>query len=208
MFAPVVRLPSYKRTIYTLITALMPEDKNSFTLKAIKEYGKGLLSFIRRRVKSDADAEDILQDVWYQLTSVVNAAPIEQTGAWLYRVARNKITDKYRKRTETLLDDLLFDNGEEDEDSADLAEMLMSEQATPETEYLRSLVWEELFAALDELPAEQRQVFVWHELEDKSFEQMAELTGVNIQTLVSRKRYAVLHLRQRLKQLYTDIKEL
>ncbi len=203
-----VRLPSYKRTIYTLITALMPEDKNSFTLKAIKEYGKGLLSFIRRRVKSDADAEDILQDVWYQLTSVVNAAPIEQTGAWLYRVARNKITDKYRKRTETLLDDLLFDNGEEDEDSADLAEMLMSEQATPETEYLRSLVWEELFAALDELPAEQRQVFVWHELEDKSFEQMAELTGVNIQTLVSRKRYAVLHLRQRLKQLYTDIKEL
>ncbi len=186
----------------------MPEDKNSFTLKAIKEYGKGLLSFIRRRVKSDADAEDILQDVWYQLTSVVNAAPIEQTGAWLYRVARNKITDKYRKRTETLLDDLLFDNGEEDEDSADLAEMLMSEQATPETEYLRSLVWEELFAALDELPAEQRQVFVWHELEDKSFEQMAELTGVNIQTLVSRKRYAVLHLRQRLKQLYTDIKEL
>ncbi|UEG53759.1 sigma-70 family RNA polymerase sigma factor [Mucilaginibacter daejeonensis] len=191
-----------------MITALMPEDKNSFTLKAIKEYGKGLLSFIRRRVKSDADAEDILQDVWYQLTSVVNAAPIEQTGAWLYRVARNKITDKYRKRTETLLDDLLFDNGEEDEDSADLAEMLMSEQATPETEYLRSLVWEELFAALDELPAEQRQVFVWHELEDKSFEQMAELTGVNIQTLVSRKRYAVLHLRQRLKQLYTDIKEL
>ncbi len=186
----------------------MPEDKNSFTLKAIKEYGKGLLSFIRRRVKSDADAEDILQDVWYQLTSVVNAAPIEQTGAWLYRVARNKITDKYRKRTETLLDDLLFDNGEEDEDSADLTEMLMSEQGTPETEYLRSLVWEELFAALDELPAEQRQVFVWHELEDKSFEQMAELTGVNIQTLVSRKRYAVLHLRQRLKQLYIDIKEL
>jgi RNA polymerase sigma factor (sigma-70 family) len=186
----------------------MPEDKNSFTLKAIADYGKGLLSFIRRRVKSDADAEDILQDVWYQLSSVVNSAPIEQTGAWLYRVARNKITDKYRKRTESLLDDLLSGEGEDDDASADLTEILLSETVTPETEYLRNLFWEELFAALDELPADQKQVFVWHELEDKSFEQMAQVTGVNVQTLVSRKRYAVVHLRKRLKQLYNDINDL
>jgi len=183
----------------------MPEDKNSFTLKAIKNYGKGLLSFIRRRVKSDADAEDILQDVWYQLSSVVNAAPIEQTGAWLYRVARNKITDKYRKHTEWLLDDLLPDDNQDEDDAPDLGAIMLSESTTPETEYVRNLFWEELFAALNELPSEQRQVFIWHELEDKSFDDIAADTGVNVQTLVSRKRYAVLHLRKRLKQLYDDI---
>jgi len=183
----------------------MPEDKNSFTLKAIKDYGKGLLSFIRRRVKSDADAEDILQDVWYQLSSVVNAAPIEQTGAWLYRVARNKITDKYRKHTEWLLDDLLPDDAESEDDGPDLGAIMLSESTTPETEYVRNLFWEELFAALDELPSEQKQVFIWHELEDKSFDDIATDTGLNVQTLVSRKRYAVLHLRKRLKQLYDDI---
>lgn len=185
----------------------MPQDKNSFTLSAIKNYGKGLLSFIRRRVKNDADAEDILQDVWYQLSSVVNAAPIEQTGAWLYRVARNKITDKYRKHTEWLLDDLLKADGEDDDDIPDFGAILLSETATPETEYVRNLFWEELFAALDELPAEQKQVFIWQELENKSFDQIAKETGVNVQTLVSRKRYAVLHLRKRLKQLYDDIND-
>lgn len=183
----------------------MPYDKNSFTLKAIKDYGKGLLSFIRRRVKSDADAEDILQDVWYQLSSVVNVAPIEQTGAWLYRVARNKITDKYRKHTEWLLNDLAPDDTEDEDDGLDLGAIMLSENTTPETEYLRNIFWEELFAALDELPPEQRQVFIWHELEDKSFDNMAAETGVNVQTLVSRKRYAVLHLRKRLKQLYDDM---
>ncbi|WP_311951346.1 RNA polymerase sigma factor [Mucilaginibacter terrae] len=183
----------------------MSQDKNSFTLQAIKDYGKGLLSFIRRRVKSDADAEDILQDVWYQLSSVVNAAPIEQTGAWLYRVARNKITDKYRKHTEWLLNDLSPDDTENEDDALDLGAIMLSKNATPETEYLRNIFWEELFAALDELPPEQRQVFIWHELEDKSFDDMATETGVNLQTLVSRKRYAVLHLRKRLKQLYDDM---
>jgi len=185
----------------------MPQDKNSFTLNAIKEYGKGLLSFIRRRVKNDADAEDILQDVWYQLSSVVNSSPVEQTGAWLYRVARNKITDKYRKHSEWLLDDLLHNNGDDDtdDDTADLGAIMLSETNTPETEYLRNLFWEELFVALDELPVDQKQVFVWQELENQSFEEIARHTGVNINTLVSRKRYAVLHLRRRLKELYDDI---
>jgi RNA polymerase sigma factor (sigma-70 family) len=182
----------------------MPEEKNSRTIEAIKAYGKNLLSFIRRRVKTDADAEDILQDVWYQLSAVVNSEPIEQTGAWLYRVATNKITDKYRKRSETLLDDLFFDDNEEDDDT-EYRSILMAEATTPETEYLRNLFWEQLFIALDELPEEQKQVFIWHELDDIPFREIAELTGVNEQTLVSRKRYAVLHLRQRLKQLYEDI---
>src|SRR5882757_1077408 len=147
----------------------MPEDKNSHIIHTIKAYGKSLLGFIRRRVNNDADAEDILQDVWYQFSSVINSQPIEQTGAWLYRVARNKITDKHKKKTETLLDDMLA--GEEDEDeTAEFKDILFAETSTPETEYVRNLFWEQLFFALDELPAEQREVFIWHELDDMSFQ--------------------------------------
>jgi RNA polymerase sigma factor (sigma-70 family) len=182
----------------------MPDENHSRTLQAIKAYGKNLLSFIRRRVKSDADAEDILQDVWYQLSAVVNAEPIEQTGAWLYKVATNKITDKYRKKSETLLDDLFLDDDDEDEGD-NFRAILMTEATTPETEYLRNLFWEQLFSALDELPEEQKQVWLWQEMEDMTFAEMAENTGVPIQTLVSRKRYAVLHLRTRLRQLYLEI---
>ena len=184
----------------------MPEEKNNHIIQAIKSYGKGLLGFIRRRVKSDADAEDILQDVWYQLSAVVNAEPIEQTGAWLYKVATNKIIDKNRKKTEELLDfDLSGDD--DDENGPDFRTILMTEGTTPETEYIRNLFWEQLFMALDELPEEQRQVFIWQELDDIPFNEIAEKTGVNVQTLVSRKRYAVLHLRKRLKQLYLEITE-
>src|ERR1700748_1398205 len=114
----------------------MPEEKNKHIIQAIKSYGKGLLGFIRRRVKTDADAEDILQDVWYQLSAVVNSEPIEQTGAWLYRVATNKITDKYRKRSETLLDDLFIAGNEDDDDSSEYQAILMTEATTPETEYV------------------------------------------------------------------------
>ena len=186
-------------------TALMSDDKNSNIIQAIKLYGKNLLGFIRRRVKSDADAEDILQDVWYQFSAVINSEPIEQTGAWLYRVANNKITDKHRKKSETLLDDMLVGGDDEDDDTSDFKDILLTEAKTPETEYIRNLFWEELFSALDELPEKQRQVFIWNELEDISFAEMADLTGDNVQTLVSRKRYAVLHLRKRLKQLYNEI---
>ncbi len=189
-----------------LITAVMPEEKNNHIIQAIKSYGKGLLGFIRRRVKSDADAEDILQDVWYQLSAVVNAEPIEQTGAWLYKVATNKIIDKNRKKTEELLD-LNLSGDDEDEDGPNFREILLTEGTTPETEYIRNLFWEQLFIALDELPEEQRQVFIWQELDDIPFNEIAEKTGVNVQTLVSRKRYAVLHLRKRLKQLYIEITE-
>src|ERR1700749_3135611 len=185
----------------------MPEEKNSTIIEAITSYGKNLLGFIRRRVKSDEDAEDILQDVWYQFSSVINSEPIEQTGAWLYRVARNKITDKHKKHRETLVDDMLLSSDEDDDDAPDFKAILMTEATTPETEYLRNLFWEQLFFALDELPEEQRQVFIWQELEDIPFKEIAERTGENMQTLVSRKRYAVVHLRKRLKQLYEEITE-
>lgn len=184
----------------------MPEEKNSTIIQAITSYGKNLLGFIRRRVKNDADAEDILQDVWYQLSSVLNSEPVEQTGAWLYKVARNKILDKHKKHSELLLDDMLPDDAG-DEEAPDFKAILMTDANTPETEYVRSLFWDQLFYALDELPPEQRQVFIWNELEDISFKQIAERTGENMQTLVSRKRYAVLHLRKRLHQLYNEITE-
>lgn len=183
----------------------MSAEKNNTIIQAIGAYGKNLLGFIRRRVKNDADAEDILQDVWYQFSSVLNSEPIEQTGAWLYRVARNKIIDKHKKHTETLLDDMIVDDDEDD--ALDFKAILMTEATTPETQYLRNLFWEQLFIALDELPEEQRQVFIWQELDDIPFKEIAERTGEKIQTLVSRKRYAVLHLRQRLRQLYDEITE-
>jgi RNA polymerase sigma factor (sigma-70 family) len=178
----------------------MREDNNSYLLETIKEYGKGLMSFIRGRVKSDEDAQDILQDIWYSLSLVVDTAPVEQTSAWLYKVARNKITDKYRKRSESSLDDLF-----EDDDDLDYSSILFSDSDNPETEYLRNIFWKQLFIALDELPEVQKQVFVWQELEDIPFQEIAKQTGVNVQTLVSRKRYAVLHLRKRLKQLYDEL---
>lgn len=185
-----------------MLAELMPEEKNSYLIKTIQEYGKGLLYFIRGRVSSDADAQDILQDIWYSLSSLVNSSPVEQTGAWLYKVARNKITDKYRKHGELLLDDVYT---ADEEQGLDYSTILFPDMATPETEYLRNLFWEQLFAALDELPEEQKQVFVWQELEDVPFQEISERTGVNVQTLVSRKRYAVLHLRKRLKQLYEEL---
>ncbi|GAB2695656.1 RNA polymerase sigma factor [Mucilaginibacter koreensis] len=185
--------------------AVIPLDIQHTLVAAVKKYGSGLLRFIRSRVKTDADAEDILQDVWYQLSAVVNAAPIEQTGAWLYTVARNKIIDRYKKKHEFLLDDLAAADEDEDEDSQQISALLLTEATTPETEYLRNLFWEELFAALDELPPEQKAAFVAQELEGKSFKDLAKQTGEPVQTWISRKYYAVTHLRRRLKQLYDDL---
>jgi RNA polymerase sigma factor (sigma-70 family) len=183
----------------------MPEERDSHIISTIKAYGKSLLGFIRKRVNNDADAEDILQDVWYQFSNLVNSEPIEQTGAWLYKVARNKITDKHKKKSETLLDDLFPGSDDESDDTSSFKDLLMPEESTPETEYMRNIFWEQLFKALDELPEEQKQVFIWQEMDDMTFQEIAELTGVNVNTLVSRKRYAVLHLRDRLQQLYQEI---
>jgi RNA polymerase sigma factor (sigma-70 family) len=180
----------------------MREENHSYLLKTIQDYGKGLLSFIRGRVKSEADAQDILQDIWYSLSLIVNTSPVEQTSAWLYKVARNKITDKYRKRSESSLDDLF-----EDDEDQEYSSILFSDSTTPETEYLKNLFWKQLFVALDELPPEQKEVFVWQELEGIPFQTISERTGVNVQTLVSRKRYAVLHLRERLRQLYEELND-
>lgn len=181
----------------------MPEDKERQLLHTIRSYGKSVMGFIRSRVRSEEDAEDIMQDVWYQLSAVVNSQPIEQTGAWLYRVARNRIIDKNRKRSEELYENRLSD----EEDDIDFRAMLLTETATPETEFIRNIFWDQLFGALNELPAEQKDVFISHELDGISFEDLASASGINIQTLVSRKRYAVLHLRKRLKDVYRELNE-
>ena len=169
-------------------------------IQAVRDYGKRLFYFIRGRVNTDEDAEDILQDVWYQFSNVMNSEPIQQTSAWLYRVARNRIIDKYRRHQP--LEEMFTDD---EESEFDFREILLTE--TPETAHLRNLFWEQLFAALNELPEEQKQVFVWNELEDIPFTEIAERTGEKINTLISRKRYAVLHLRKRLEQLYKEIIE-
>jgi RNA polymerase sigma factor (sigma-70 family) len=183
----------------------MSKNRESYMIETIKAYGKSLMGFIRKQVKSDADAEDILQEVWYQFSNVINAQPIEQTSSWLYRVAKNKIIDKHKKHGERLLDDLY--TTEQDEDAVSFMDILMIDIKTPETAYLRNLFWEQLFIALDELPVEQKQVFIAHELDEQSFDEISVSTGIKINTLVSRKHYAVLHLRKRLKQLYTEIIE-
>ncbi len=180
----------------------MAEQKSQNIIEAIQEYGKRLFGFIRGRVRTDEDAEDILQDVWYQLSNVAAPESIEQVGSWLYTVARNKITDKYRKQSTLHLEDFVY---EDEEGEVSYKDILLSDMNTPEDESLKQMFWEELFKALDELPQEQRDVFIWNELDDMTFRDIAAKTGENIKTLISRKRYAVAHLRERLKTLYTEI---
>jgi len=187
------------------INPRMPSSPGKNIASVISRFGKRLLGFIRQRVGNEADAEDILQDVWYQLTTTVDTEPIEQISGWLFRVARNKIIDRYRKRRPELLDSLLPDG--EDNGGADLSDILLDDSQNPETANLRALFWKTLEGALDELPEEQRTVFIWNELEGIPFKEIAGMTGENVNTLISRKRYAVLYLRERLQTLYREIME-
>lgn len=182
----------------------MPSSSRKNITAVITRFGQRLMGFIRQRVGSEADAEDILQDVWYQLTTTVDTEPIEQISGWLFAVARNKIVDRYRKKRPESLD-LLLQSG--DGSGPDLAGILLDESSNPETANLRALFWKALQEALEELPEEQRIVFEWHELSGLSFKEIAELTGENVNTLISRKRYAVIHLRERLLTLYHEIIE-
>lgn len=177
-----------------------PSGKNISSV--INQFGKRLLSFIRQRVNNEADAEDVLQDVWYQLTTTVDTEPIEQVGSWLFTVARNKITDRYRKKKAESLDSLL---GTDEEGEVNFEAILLDDSKNPENAYLQSLFWQTLEEALQELPEEQKNVFTWNELYDIPFKEIAERTGENVNTLISRKRYAVLHLRKRLQTLYNEI---
>src|SRR5216684_685286 len=163
-----------------------------------------LRNFIRKRVADQADAEDILQEVFYELVETYRLMkPIEQVGAWMFRVARNRIIDLFRKkRPEAFASEPI--RVAEDGEELLWEDMLPSADAGPEAAYARSVLLEELEDALDELPEEQRDVFVAHEFEGRSFKELAAETGVSMNTLLSRKRYAVLYLRQRLQAVYDE----
>ncbi len=185
-----------------------PQTEN--LTKLIEEHQPQLKSFIYKRVENKKDAEDILQDVFYQLLKTVDnndVSPIEHLSAWLYKVARNAIINAGLKKKEDELP-VYHDDESDDEVLSDFSDILFSGEGTvpsPETEYLRSLVWVELENALAELPPEQREIFELTELDDIPVKDIAQATGVGVNTLLSRKHYAVLHLRKRLAELYTDL---
>lgn len=168
----------------------------------VKEYGRALYAFIRGRVRTEADAEDVLQDVWTQFASQPEVEAIEQVSGWLYRVARNKITDRYRKKTTTPLEDLSY---EEEDGELGFREILLADDQDPDLAELKRIFWEELMAGLEELPANQRVVFVENELEEKTLQQIADEQGENLKTIISRKRYAVMKLRERLTAVYHEL---
>jgi RNA polymerase sigma factor (sigma-70 family) len=162
-----------------------------------------LRSFIRWRVPDPRDAEDILQDVFYELVEANRLLmPIEHVTGWLFRVARNRITDLFRKKKPESFSDAAI--ADEDDELLRLEDLLPAPEAGPEALYARSVLLDELQFAVDELPEEQREVFVAHELEGRSFKELAAATGVGVNTLLARKRYAVLHLRERLQTLYDE----
>ncbi|HEY2727795.1 MAG TPA: RNA polymerase sigma factor, partial [Parafilimonas sp.] len=143
---------------------------------------------------------DIMQDVWYQLSNQPSPEEIDSMSGWLHRVARNKITDKYRKKKENSLDDFSY----EDDEGLSIADFFLADDNNPGTKELQQIFWETLIEALDELPQNQREVFVLNEFEDKTLQQIADMQHENLKTIISRKRYAVLHLRKRLEDLYNE----
>jgi RNA polymerase sigma factor (sigma-70 family) len=175
----------------------------------VKREQSRLRNFIRRRVPDPRDAEDILQDVFYELVEANRLLmPIEHVTGWLFRVARNRITDLFRKKRPENFSDTAV-TGSHDDDADDellrFEDLLPSPDAGPEALYARGVLLDELESAVEELPKEQREVFVAHEVEGRSFKEIAAQTGVGVNTLLSRKRYAVLHLRERLQNIYDEL---
>ena len=171
--------------------------------EVVKREQSRLRNFIRRRVPDPLDAEDILQDVFYRLVEANRLLmPIEHVTGWLFRVARNRITDLFRKKEPENFSEI--GSGDEEDEPAQFEDLMPSPDAGPEAIYARSVLLDELELALDELPEEQREVFVAHEFDGRSFKELSAETGVSVSTLLSRKRYAVLHLRERLQRVYDE----
>ena len=185
----------------------MTDEQDRRIVETVEREQTRLRNFIRKRVLDESDVEDILQEVFYELVQAYRLMkPVEQVGAWLYRVARNRIIDRFRKRIpEVLRNDAPARR--EDDEMFTWEDLLPSPDAGPETAYAREVLLDEIDAALDELPDEQREVFIAHELEGWSFNDLAEATGLKVNTLLSRKHYAVLYLRRRLRAIYNEFKK-
>lgn len=182
------------------LNPLMAEKEQRIVETISRERGQ-LRNFIRRRVPDANEAEDILQDVFFEFIEAYRLPePIEQVGAWLYRVARNRIIDRFRKKREEPLPEMTGEDGE----THWLDEVLPASEGGPDAAYARAILMEEVYAALEELPPEQREVFISHELEGVSFKEMVAQSGLSMNTLLARKRYAVLHLRARLRTIYDE----
>jgi RNA polymerase sigma factor (sigma-70 family) len=188
-----------------LDTKWMDAEQDQRITEVVKREQSRLKNFIRRRVADSADAEDILQDVFYELVDAYRLLkPIDLVSAWLFRVARNRIIDRFRKREpEGLITDPMAIA--EDGEALTLDDLLPSPEAGPEAAFARSVLFDEVEAALHELPEGQRDVFIAHELEGRSFKDLAAETGLSVNTLLSRKRYAVLDLRERLRGIYEEL---
>ncbi|CAL1516633.1 RNA polymerase sigma factor [Chitinophaga sp. MM2321] len=187
-----------------LTNSIMAQEQNERIQATVKQERKRLLHFIRQRVNNASDAEDILQDVLYQFTEYLRlGSQIDSITGWLFAVTRNRITDWFRKKKETPFTDYIREI--EGEEVLFLPEILSDDALQADTPMVRKIMSEAIMQAVDDLPAEQRQVFLQHELEGRSFKEMSEETGVSVNTLLSRKRYAVLYLRERLAELYREL---
>lgn len=185
----------------------MAESKGNQVTSVIEKYGKQIFGFLRNKLGNTQDAEDILQEVWFQTSNVANLHDIQNISSWLYSVARNKVTDSYRKKkTDSLEDYLPSDDDDNDSFRSSFSEvMLIDEDAQPELAFFKELFWKELTQGLEELPKNQKEVFVLNELEDFTLQQIADQKGESIKTITSRKGYAVKYLRKKMNYLYQEL---
>lgn len=181
----------------------MADQKRFSITNTVQQFGNKLFGFIRGKVKSNEDAEDILQDVWFQLSNFSNVDELENMSAWLYSVARNKVTDKYRKKTIDSLENYTYQT--DDDETAFKEILLLDDTNNPELKLFKEHFWNQLMVALDELPEKQREVFVLNEIEDLTLQQIADSKGENLKTIISRKGYATKHLRNKLNYLYQEL---
>lgn len=185
------------------VTSTMSDNSKNTISNTISKFGKGLTSFIRGKVSSSEDAEDIAQEVWYQLSNFSNIDDIESISGWLYQVARNKITDLYRKKKPEPLEDYSYENDEGEFSFKEI--LLLDDSENPDLMLFKELFWSELLKALEELPENQKQVFILNEIEDFTLQEIADQTNENLKTIISRKGYAVKYLRKKLNYLYQEL---
>ena len=187
----------------TITTASMSDERHFSITETVQQFGKRLFGFVRGKVKTTEEAEDILQDVWYQFSRLSNLDELENVSAWLYRVAQNRVTDNYRKKKTEKLEDFTYENDENEISFKEI--LLLDENASPELTMFKEEFWNQLMDALEDLPESQREVFLLNEIEDFTLQEIADQKGENLKTIISRKGYAVKHLRKRLQHLYNEL---